>query len=112
MNIVNVNNANVSQNPHKVDARKIYDTKSAQVVHITLNPSESLKRHITPVDVFFYVLEGKGIVEIEDEQREVAPDTLVESPKKVPHCWCSKSNEILRILIVRVPRPTESARIL
>jgi len=77
-----------------------------------LNPGESLKRHITSFDVFFYVLEGNGIVEIGDEQRKVAPDTLVESPKKVLHCWCNKSNEILRILVVRVPRPTESARIL
>jgi len=38
MNIVNANNADISPNPHKVDARKIYDTKNAQVVHITLNP--------------------------------------------------------------------------
>jgi len=77
-----------------------------------LNPGESLKRHITSVDVFFYVLEGNGIVEIGDEQRKVAPDTLVESPKKALYCWCNKSNEILRIPVVRVPRPTGSARIL
>ncbi len=112
MKIIDVNNADISQNPHKVDARKIYDTKNAQVVHITLNPGESLKRHITPVDVFFYVLEGKGIVEIGDEKKEVGPDTLIESPAKIIHCWYNESNDVLRILVVKVPRPMESTKIL
>ncbi len=112
MNIISINNADSSQNPHKVDARKIYDTKNAQVIHLTLNPGESLKRHITPVDVFFYVLEGKGIVEIGDEKKEVGLDTLIESPAKIVHCWYNESNEILKILVVKVPRPTESTKIL
>jgi len=112
MDIVNVNNADISQNPHKVDARKIYDTTNAQVVHITLNPGESLKRHITPVDVFFYVLQGKGTIEIGDEKKEVGPDTLIESPAKIVHCWYNESRDVLRILVVKVPRPTESTKIL
>jgi len=112
MKIVDVKNVDISQNPHKVYARKIYDTKNAQVVHIILNPGESLKRKITPVDVFFYVLEGKGIIEIGDEKKEVGPDTLIESPAKIVHCWYNESNEILRILVVKVPRPTESTKVL
>ena len=112
MEIKKVDNAEVSDNPHNVDARKIYDTEHGQAVHITLKPGESLKRHITPVDVFFYVLEGIGVVEIGDEKKEVGPDTLIESPAKIVHCWYNESNEILRILVVKVPRPTESTRIL
>jgi len=112
MRIIDVKNADISKNPHNVDARRIYDDKNAQAVHLTLNPGESLKRHITPVDVFFYVLEGTGIVEIGDEKKEVGPDTLIESPAKIVHCWYNESNEILRILVVKVPRPTESTKIL
>jgi mannose-6-phosphate isomerase-like protein (cupin superfamily) len=112
MKIVDVHNADISENPHKVDVRKIYDTENAQAVHITLKPGESLKRHITPVDVFFYVLEGSGVVEIGDERKEVGPNTLIESPAKILHCWYNKSNKILRILVVKVPRPTESTRLL
>ena len=61
MKIIDVKNADITQNPHEVDARKIYDTENAQVVHITLKPGESLKRHVTPVDVIFYVLSGMNI---------------------------------------------------
>jgi len=88
-----------------VDARNISDTDSAQVVHITLKPGESLKKHITPVNVVFYVLEGRGVVEIGEERAEAGPDTLIESPAKIPHRWINESDGIVRILVVKTPRP-------
>ncbi len=100
------------QNPHGVDARRLYDTEHAQVIHIVLKPGEQLKKHITPVDAIFYVLEGKGIVEIGDEKQEVGPDTLIDSPAKIPHCWYNEGNEILRFLVIKVPRPTETTKLL
>ncbi len=100
------------QNPHNVDARKIYDTEHAQTLHLTLEPGQSLKKHITPVDVFFYVLDGTGVVEIGDEKQEIGPDTLVNSPAKIPHCWHNESSEKLRILVVKIPRPTEATKLL
>jgi len=83
MKIVEVKSVSSKPNPHNVDARSISDTQSAQVVHITLQPGESLKKHITPVDVVFYVLEGRGVVEIGEERSSVAVDTLIESPAKI-----------------------------
>ena len=91
---------------------KLYDTENAQVVHITLEPGESLKKHITPVDVVFYVLEGKGVVEIGDEKKEVVADKLINSPAKIPHCWYNESDAALRFLVLKVPRPKESTRLL
>ena len=99
-------------NPHHVDAKKIYDTTHAMAVVITLQPGESLKKHITPVDVFFYVLEGTGIVEIGDERAEVAKDNLVESPAKIPHRWINESTEVFRVLVVKVPKPTTETKLL
>jgi hypothetical protein len=48
MKVVEVKDVQSKPNPHGVDARNISDTESAQVVHITLKPGESLKKHITP----------------------------------------------------------------
>ncbi len=56
----------VMENAHNVDARNLYNTEDAMVTVIQLKPGQSLKRHITPVDVAFYVLEGRGTVEIGD----------------------------------------------
>ncbi len=112
MKVVEVKNVQTKPNPHGVDARNISDTDNAQVAHITLQPGQSLKKHITPVDVVFYVLQGQGIVEIGEEQREVGPDTLIESPAKIPHRWTNQSKDTLRILVIKTPRPRESTKIL
>lgn len=112
MKIVDATNVDISQNPHGVDAREIYDTENAQVIHITLKPGEALKRHVTPVDVFFYVLEGRGVIEIGDEKQEVGADTLIDSPAKIPHCWYNESDELFRVLVVKVPRPTKATKLL
>jgi len=112
MKTIEVKNAKSIENPHGVDARKLYDKKNAVAFHLTIEPGQSLKRHITAVDVFFYVLFGKGIIEIGDEKLEVVEDTVIESPAKIVHCWYNESDVPLKILVVKVPRPTESTRIL
>ena len=99
-------------NPHGVSARGLHSTEHAQVVLVTLEANEALKRHITPVDVFFYVLEGHGIVEIGQEREAVSADMLIESPARIPHRLVNEGNEVFRVLVVKTPRPTESTKIL
>ncbi len=96
----------IMDNAHGVDARNLYSTADAMITVITLEPGQALKRHITPVDVAFYVLDGTGVVEVGDETREVAAHTLVESPRDVPHCWFNRSAEPLRFMVIKAPRPT------
>jgi len=95
----------VMKNPHQIDARNLYNTEHAMITVITLAPGESLKRHITPVDVAFYVLQGSGVVEIGEEKQSVGPNTLVESPKDIVHCWYNESPEMLRFMVIKAPRP-------
>ena len=97
----------IMDNAHNVDARNLYNTEDAMITVITLEPGQSLKRHITPVDVAFYVLEGKGVVEIGDEKMEVAKDTLIESPKDIVHCWYNQSSNPLKFMIIKAPKPTK-----
>jgi quercetin dioxygenase-like cupin family protein len=112
MKITEVSKVVPGPNPHHVDARKIYDSPHAIAVVITLQPGESLKKHMTPADVFFYVLEGSGIVEIGTEKAICTKDMLIESPARIPHRWINESNGVFRVLVVKVPRPTEETKIL
>jgi mannose-6-phosphate isomerase-like protein (cupin superfamily) len=112
MNISKVSDTKPNQNPHHIDTRKLYDENLAQVVHIILKPGEKLKKHITPVDVLFYVLEGTGIIEIGEEKKEVTKDSLIESPAKIHHCWYNGSESNLRVLVVKIPKPEESTKLL
>ncbi len=112
MKIVNVSEAAIKATPHKVDTRDLYNNENAQVVHIELKPGESLKPHKTPVDVFFYVLEGTVAVFIGDEKRTVEKDSLVESPKNITHYFSNNSENNVRVLVVKAPRPTQQTKLL
>ena len=112
MKITIVEETPIAETPHKLDIRKLYDNDSAQAMHITLHPGEALKPHITPVDVFFYILEGEPEVLIGDEKIQVQADSLVESPKDIRHCLYNNSNTVARILVVKAPKPTTSSKLL
>ena len=106
MEIVQVNNQKPKENMHHVDARAVYNKPHAQVVIISLHPKESLKPHKTPVDVFFYVLEGTGTVTIGDEQHRASKDTIIHSPANIIHSWSNESDALVRIMVVKTPNPT------
>lgn len=110
MKVTKIVSTNTFQNPHAVEAKRIYDTDNAEVIHMALLPGQSLKRHITPVDVFFYILEGKGAVEIGEEKAEVEKDSLVESPKGIPHLLSNAGEGKFRFLVVKVPKQKEPTK--
>ena len=112
LKIVDLKVVQTGENPHGVDSKSLYNTEHATVTHLSLKPGEQLKKHITPTNVFFYVLEGRGFVEVGDEIKEVGPDTLIESPKGIPHCWYNRGSSILRFLVVKVPRQVEPTKLL
>ena len=112
MKIVDAKNIPTMKNVHQVKAGTIYDTQHAVAVHITLEAGEKLKPHVTPVDVFFYVLEGEPTFEIGKERQTASADHLIESPAKVPHCIYNETDEIARILVVKVPKPTTQTKLL
>ena len=100
------------ENPHKVDVRQLYDDTSAQIMHITLHPGENLKPHKTPVDVTFYILEGKPTIHIGEESQQFEKDTLIESPADIVHYISNQSQKTTRILVIKAPRPEKQTRLL
>ncbi len=112
MKIINALQAPEAPNPHDVSARALHNTEHVQVSMVTLQPGEALKRHVTPVDVFFYIIEGEGIVEIGDEQESVSADMLIDSPAGIPHRLLNQGDAVFRFLVVKTPRPTRATKVL
>jgi mannose-6-phosphate isomerase-like protein (cupin superfamily) len=112
MKVIKMTDVPTNPNPHGIETRKFHENDYVQPVNITLKPGEKLKKHITPVDAFFYVLECTGIVEIGDEKKNVEKDTYIDSPAMIPHCWYNEGNEELRILVVKAPKPANTTQIL
>ena len=84
MEIINALEIPDMENAHGVSAKPLHSTEHVQVVMITLEPGEALKLHLTPVDAFFYVLEGAGVVEIGGEQETSTRISSSPAPRKFP----------------------------
>ena len=112
MKTTQITEADVVKNPHGVKSQKLHTSEHISLMHLTLEPGEKLRQHITPVDVLFLVLEGEGVVEIGDEKKEVSKGVLIDSPKGLMHCWYNESDSFLRFLVIKTPFPTEPPKFL
>lgn len=102
--------ANAVDNPHGVEVKRLYDMPSAEVMHVTLRPGEALKRHKTPGDVFFYVLEGTPTIHLGTESEIFEKDTLIEGPANVGCNIGNDGSSVVRILVIKAPKPTTSTK--
>jgi mannose-6-phosphate isomerase-like protein (cupin superfamily) len=96
LKVLNATDGELLKTPHQGEIRKIINYEHATIVHIELKPGESLKKHVTPVDVCFYVLDGEGHVIIGEEEAIVVKDQLVFSPARVPHKLLNASRPLKR----------------
>lgn len=112
MKITRYQEQEIKDTPHKVDVREMYNKESAQVMLMALKPGESLKPHKTPVDVFFFIVEGNPTIHIGIESEVCGPDTIIESPADVVHYISNVTDCLARILVVKAPRPVSSTKVL
>ena len=106
MKIRNYKELSLAQTPHGINAYKLYDKNHALIMYLHLQAGESLKPHITPVDVAFYVLEGNPTIIIGEEKIQAKKDDIIESPKDIVHCIYNETDEDVRVLVMKLPKPT------
>jgi len=104
MKITRVSEEASFKNPHKIQAKMIFESPDATVIHMTLEPGESLISHVTPVDVFFYVLSGEPTIEIGGEKEKVSADSIIESPANIPHRVFNESQTTAKFLVVKLSK--------
>ncbi len=105
MEVIRMSEAAVILNPRGIRARKLLDKAAVQVTNLLLQPKERVDTHVTPVDVFFYVVNGRGTVEIGAETAAVQAQDLVFSPKNVPHALQAAQDAPFEVLVVKTPNP-------
>mgnify|MGYP000937844073 FL=1 len=110
MKIIRYQEQPIKETPHKLDVREMYNKESAQAMLMALKPGESLKPHKTPVDVFFFIVEGKATIHVGDESEVCEVDTLIESPANIVHYICNESESLARILVVKAPGPVSLSK--
>jgi quercetin dioxygenase-like cupin family protein len=88
--------------PLNIDARKLCIRQDVELIHIDLEPGETLEKHANPFDVIFYVVDGSGELEVVEEKRQITKDTAIEVPAGVMRGWKNTGPGNLRVLVIKV----------
>ncbi|MEF3695220.1 MAG: cupin domain-containing protein [Candidatus Cloacimonadota bacterium] len=92
-------------NKNGMTGTKIYSAPEGEIVHIAFEPGAHLPAHKTPVNVAFFVVEGIATIQIGEETQEFPVNTTIESPKEIPHAITNNGSGLLRILVIKMPKP-------
>lgn len=84
---------------------KVYSQPEGELVHIEFQPKAHLKAHKTPVNVAFFVLEGTATLTIGEETKSFPAGTVIDSPKNIPHAVTNEGDSVMRILVIKMPKP-------
>ena len=85
--------------PFKFDGRILYTSPHYEMVHLTLQPGETMDPHVQPFDIVFFVVEGAAFLRVGEEDFEVPENTAVHVDKGVARAWRNDSNNPVRILV-------------
>lgn len=67
-------------NKYNVSAKTLVNHDHATIKNLYLNPGQTIPDHKVPMDVTFFILEGKGQITIAGESVEVNPFDCVLCP--------------------------------
>lgn len=67
--------------PLKLDAHALGKFNNIEIVHLNLQPGEKIEKHINPLDVVFYVLDGKAILFTDTERVLITKDDCIKIDK-------------------------------
>jgi mannose-6-phosphate isomerase-like protein (cupin superfamily) len=81
--------------------KRLYASPGATIIHITIHPGRAIEPHATPVDMEFFVLEGRGLFTIGGEEAEAGQGSLVEGPKNLVHGIRNLGEAPLRVLAIK-----------
>ena len=71
----------IETNIRGIDSRVLVDHDHATIKQLIVKPNESIPIHQVPVDVTFFVLEGRGTITIGEQTYSVEPFSIVTCSK-------------------------------
>lgn len=86
-----------------VHAKTLVNHKNTTIKNLLLKKGESIPTHQVPVDVTFFVLEGKGQITIDDESYPVKANDIVLCPPNVPMSVKADDESPLSFLNIKTP---------
>lgn len=103
MKIIKMSEVEGKKNQRGVVAKKLIDHENTRVMNLTLHPEDHVPHHKVPVDVFFYIVKGKGTIQIGEEKAVVEATDIVLCPPEVEMALWADQGEEFSVLNVKTP---------
>lgn len=103
MEIIKMDEIEGMTNKRGVTTKKILKNDDVQVMNLVLEPGDVVGEHDVPVNVFFYVVEGKGTLQIGDDKSVVEATDIIPCSRNTTMSLKADQGEKFVVLNVKTP---------
>ena len=103
MKIIKMEEIAGQENKRGVIAKQLLKNDDVQVMNLVLSPGDVVPEHSVPVNVFFYIVEGKGTLKIGEEKKVVEAKDIVPCPPSTEMSLSADQGEDFKVLNVKTP---------
>lgn len=103
MEIIKMNEVKGMINKRGVEVKQLIKHKDTTVMNLVLKPGDVVPEHSVPVNVFFYIVEGKGTLKIADEEKIVEEKDIILCPPNTNMSLKADQEESFVVLNVKTP---------
>jgi quercetin dioxygenase-like cupin family protein len=107
MKIIKMDQVQESRNKNGVTIKQLFMHENVRVTNLVLNPGDQVPSHHVEVDVFFYVVSGKGTIEIGNEKAVVEASDIILCPPNTNMGLIADQEETFNVLNVKTPNAKE-----
>lgn len=94
------------------EAKVIYETDNSigklllsseelDIVHLTVSSNSQIDSHSIPQPIFFFVIEGSGIIEINGKEFFLNQNDMISVEPELQRSWTNNSNSALKLLGIK-----------
>ncbi|MGA9772761.1 MAG: cupin domain-containing protein [Blastocatellia bacterium] len=109
MKVINRNDARVINTRHGSEIRPLIDRTTSEITGCslaeeTLLPGQAVTpHHHREIEEVYYILSGRGVMQVGDEKREVSAGDAVYVPRTARHTLENTGTEPIKLLLVCGP---------
>lgn len=103
MKIIKMDQVEGSNNAKGLVAKHLINHEHTRVTNLILKPGDEVPEHQVPVDVFFYIVSGKGTLKIGDEKAVVEATDIILCPPDTKMALWADQGQTFKVLNVKTP---------
>ncbi|MFW5790508.1 MAG: cupin domain-containing protein [Bacillota bacterium] len=103
MKVIRMNEIEGSTNKRGVTSKQLHKNEDVKIMNLILQPGDVVPAHSVPVNVFFYIVSGRGTLQIGDNEQVVEATDIVPCPPNTEMNLKADQDEEFNVINVKTP---------